>query len=283
MEYYSLFKTYLKQFKDLGGGQYTALCPFHDDKNPSLSVDVPNGLWNCFACGNKGNAYQFAEKMNLDKPHQYIEDDFTHTTDIKPKQIDETFTDYTQKMYRMQQTLMENKALIPIGWNNEDYMIEEYNLGADMSFCKKDNKKKMFLVIGYCKDGIVVGGKYHGGRKTFGYAKKQWFPNKPLRDDMPLYICEGEKDALCLISNGFQAISSTGGAMSIPNLDILKGFTNKIFICYDNDETGRKGQLKLANQIKKAYPNLKVNLIVWSKELPNKYDVSDAFDELFNS
>jgi len=30
------------------------LCPFHDDKNPSLSINLNLGCFNCFACGAKG-------------------------------------------------------------------------------------------------------------------------------------------------------------------------------------------------------------------------------------
>ena len=31
-----------------------ALCPFHDDHSPSLSINTHNGAFACFACGTKG-------------------------------------------------------------------------------------------------------------------------------------------------------------------------------------------------------------------------------------
>jgi len=38
-----------------GGGEWkTALCPFHDDHNPSLSVRLDTGGFRCFACGAHG-------------------------------------------------------------------------------------------------------------------------------------------------------------------------------------------------------------------------------------
>jgi DNA primase catalytic core len=39
------------------GKNYIGLCPFHDDKNPSLSVDREKGLFNCFSgkCGVSGS------------------------------------------------------------------------------------------------------------------------------------------------------------------------------------------------------------------------------------
>ncbi len=38
-----------------GGGEWrTGLCPFHEDKSPSLSVNVISGAFKCFACGASG-------------------------------------------------------------------------------------------------------------------------------------------------------------------------------------------------------------------------------------
>lgn len=43
-----------------------ALCPFHEDKNPSLSVDPLKNVWHCFGCQKGGSAIDFVmEKENL--------------------------------------------------------------------------------------------------------------------------------------------------------------------------------------------------------------------------
>jgi hypothetical protein len=36
------------------GHQARARCPFHEDRNPSLSVNLVDGRFNCFGCGAKG-------------------------------------------------------------------------------------------------------------------------------------------------------------------------------------------------------------------------------------
>ena len=41
------------------GANYLALCPFHDDKNPSLSVSASKQLYKCFSCGAGGDAIGF--------------------------------------------------------------------------------------------------------------------------------------------------------------------------------------------------------------------------------
>jgi DNA primase len=44
------------------GRSYVALCPFHDDKNPSLNISKEKQIFKCFVCGTGGNAITFVEK-----------------------------------------------------------------------------------------------------------------------------------------------------------------------------------------------------------------------------
>ena len=41
------------------GRTYTGLCPFHDDKNPSMQVNEEKGLYHCFSCGAGGDIFSF--------------------------------------------------------------------------------------------------------------------------------------------------------------------------------------------------------------------------------
>lgn len=48
------------------GADHVGLCPFHEDKKPSLHVTQSKGLFHCPACGAAGNVIQFvARKENL--------------------------------------------------------------------------------------------------------------------------------------------------------------------------------------------------------------------------
>ena len=44
------------------GRNYVALCPFHDDKNPSLSISKEKQIFKCFVCGTGGDAIGFVQK-----------------------------------------------------------------------------------------------------------------------------------------------------------------------------------------------------------------------------
>jgi len=43
------------------GKGWFGLCPFHDDKNPSLSINPKENLWQCFGCGAAGDVIRFVE------------------------------------------------------------------------------------------------------------------------------------------------------------------------------------------------------------------------------
>jgi DNA primase len=47
------------------GKSYLGLCPFHDDRTPSLNVSQVKQIYKCFSCGAGGNAFRFL--MDLER------------------------------------------------------------------------------------------------------------------------------------------------------------------------------------------------------------------------
>src|SRR4051794_16507280 len=43
------------------GRNWTGLCPFHDERTPSFSVDAEKKLYHCFGCGESGDAIDFVK------------------------------------------------------------------------------------------------------------------------------------------------------------------------------------------------------------------------------
>ncbi len=43
-------------------GAFKALCPFHAEKTPSLSIDPARGLYHCFGCGVGGDVFTFVQE-----------------------------------------------------------------------------------------------------------------------------------------------------------------------------------------------------------------------------
>ena len=70
------------------GGKYWGLCPFHNEKTPSFTVDVGKGLFYCFGCHTGGDVFKFlslienvnffeavklqAERLGMELPKQKL-------------------------------------------------------------------------------------------------------------------------------------------------------------------------------------------------------------------
>ncbi|MCG8573164.1 MAG: CHC2 zinc finger domain-containing protein, partial [Spirochaetes bacterium] len=62
-----VFRHYGVDLKGRSNGEYTGLCPFHDDHTPSLCVNEDKKVFNCPACGKKGNIFHLVqEKEGID-------------------------------------------------------------------------------------------------------------------------------------------------------------------------------------------------------------------------
>lgn len=68
LQHYTSFEGFYSKYFDghrvLQNGEWQVLCPFHGDKNPSMTVNPKTGLFNCFACGAKGGFIDFYMKQH---------------------------------------------------------------------------------------------------------------------------------------------------------------------------------------------------------------------------
>ena len=100
------------------------------------------------------------------------------------------------------------------------------------------------------------------------------------RIDGRVVVCEGEVDALCALSHGFNAVTGTGGAGTFkpewaPYIaDLAPAQERGVVVCYDGDDRGRRG----ANE--EAAPKLyDAGLEPRVASLPDDTDVNDLLVE----
>lgn len=68
------------------GKGYMGLCPFHDDHDPSLSVNPVTNLWQCFGCGIGGDVIRFVElfdKVDFKEAVKILSDNGFQKTTVK--------------------------------------------------------------------------------------------------------------------------------------------------------------------------------------------------------
>lgn len=99
--------------------------------------------------------------------------------------------------------------------------------------------------------------------------------NSLLMAENKLVICEGEMDALLLKSKNIPCITNTHGATTAKE-EWGKHFKKEIeyYICYDNDETGKKGAVKMAELLFKHGCN-KISIIDLPEAVGEKGDLGD--------
>jgi len=95
----------------------------------------------------------------------------------------------------------------------------------------------------------------------------------------PLLICEGELDRLALLSKNIPAITSTHGAMTFKQEWCEKiGKGRKIYICYDNDDAGKKGAEKVAKIVENR--GNETYIITLPQEVGEGGDITDYLVKL---
>lgn len=90
-----------------------------------------------------------------------------------------------------------------------------------------------------------------------------------------IIICEGEFDRLALESQGFAAVTSTGGALTFrrewgPYFDPIPS----VYVCFDNDDAGQEGAQRAAERIPRA------KIVRLPEEVGEGGDVTDFFVRL---
>lgn len=73
INYLDFYSSFIKLKKI--GSTHMGTCPFHMDSNPSLSIDINEGLWYCFGCNKGGDIFNFImehEDLNFIESVKYL-------------------------------------------------------------------------------------------------------------------------------------------------------------------------------------------------------------------
>ena len=149
-----------------------------------------------------------------------------------------------------------------IGWNGWRITIPIFNREGELVFFKQardpEDKTDSPKMIAWPK----------GHMELYGWENL-------TSETSQIVICEGEFDRLVLEANGFKAVTSTGGARAFKK-DWAKEFKSipEVYICFDNDEAGRKGALRVGQMIAHA------KIAELPDEVGDGGDVTDFFVRL---
>ena len=251
----------------MSGVQGIGLCPVHKDKKPSFPFNVETGQNFCHSCGWKGNAYTLAKELNMDNPRQYIDSSFVCSNNYKSIEHKPINAIKSHSRGIDEVGIMKKYEELKERYGNRIKLGNNYK---DKYVGKSDKGEAVFLY----PTGIMIHKKYWIKEASID-TSNQIFMMDELSDfdnSKPLYLFEGEKDA---IASKLQGISFSAGAGSIPkDISPLYDF-DEVVIVYDHDEAGEQGAKKVAERIKSESPKTIVKIAQWDASLPIGYDVYD--------
>jgi len=237
--YDQFYGKYLPSLKKIGEHEYHAICPFHEDHNPSFNVNADTGEYFCHGCGKKGHAFHFYAKLNsLDTKRDF------------PKILRGIAGDFS----------------IPLEANPLRFVCSYDYTDIDGTL--------LFQVVRYEPKTFKQRTPNGSGQWVYGLnGSKRVLYRLPevVRADEVL-IVEGEKDVETIRGLKFTATTSPMGAKKWrPEYsDYLKG--KDVILIPDNDTEGREHMAQVGSALNGIAKSLKwIDL----PDLPSKGDVSD--------
>ena len=273
--------------ENLGIGivRHMALCPFHNDKHPSLHFDLKKNRYKCFACGASGNVIDLVMRYNnmeFKEAINWIGNKEVNTAKDNAYEKKESWEKALDIEYL--EVLMKNVCI------NEDaarFLFDERRIDSrvvewcGLSSVSSDTPcwrwGKAFydapsLLIPYRDvDGklLTVQGRYLGKEKKprfkFPHGSQAGMYNKQviatLKKGDELWITEGPSDCWAMMSAGRKAVaipsatSLTTGDLRLLGDGLQKGVS--LHMAPDNDRPG----MELFKTLKRHFPDLQGHVL----------------------
>ncbi len=265
---------------EVSSHEFKIICPFHEDVNPSLKVNLQNGTWFCFGCNMSGDALKFvilAEKrnglndlqatikfrkiLNSDKVEKITLNTFSKKVD--EISVEENLLVAKDYYYNLKKQDWSKKPEDEEARNAILYMKNRgFNFKALTNIgCKYTFNKSYPLVFPMMDNGEFKGWVCRTTNKQIE-QKRKYLYNKGFsrrntlcgnyNNKTPLYIVEGFMDMLKLRMFGIKnVVAILGWKITAEQIQKLKkaGIKN-IIAALDNDECGKKGNKYLGKYFK---------------------------------
>lgn len=250
----SFFEYYFDEY-DFSKRETAVCCPFphhtesgieYYETNPSAHINLDKGLFHCKVCDTGlseiafiskvlGTSYESASKIA--KMFTTKEDKYTWN---KNYQISEDIKSKCLSL-GISETVVDELDIKTEFGDEIAFPVFMYGKLVDVrSYRPHDRANKIKSRAG-TTSGLII--PFDIWRYT---PKNKW-----------TILCAGEKDMAVTRSQGFNAITLTGGEKALPK--ITTTFKDrKIAICYDNDEAGISGARALASELIKYTSEVKV-------------------------
>ena len=151
------------QLKKAGAKNFAGLCPFHNEKSPSFSVNIERQFFHCFGCGKSGDVFKFvqereqisfpeavrlvAEKMGIPLPRmQYSSESEAEDAGKRGKLIEmhERACKFFEEQLRRPEGAQAREYLTGRGLKEDTIRTFRIGFAPDSGFTLKDRLKADF-------------------------------------------------------------------------------------------------------------------------------------------
>ena len=242
INYEEEYKKYLLNAKK-NGNSLISKCPFHDDNNPSFSVDLTSGKYHCFGCEEKGNFISFKARMdNTDTQTAYQE-----LCAIYDIHIPENYNLKNENEVFCLESYAKNKML-PQVYLEKIWKMTDHRKGIKIPY--------------YDDNENLVATRFRGENKKFRWEKDSKivpYGLQRIKNSIQDYIIlvEGESDTQSLAIAGFPVLGIPGATMF--KMEWMKYFNNKkVYIHNENDVGGTIFRNKICEAFYKRNNNIEI-------------------------
>jgi hypothetical protein len=281
------------ELRPLSAKERRFACPFHDDREPSANVNIETGLWHCHSENIGGGPIDFLMHKGM-KAREAI-DAIGAMSGMPPSTYTNGHTNghtngaakpaRPSKLTEANATKWHEAALRNtniLRWLHEkrgysDDTLVTFQLGWDgarVTLPIRDDAGEL-VNIRRRRDPSDADDSPAGKVLGLPGANDARLWPLPLPDGDVLLL-EGEWDVMLARQMGFDnAVTVTSGA-GIFRPEWASDFADKtVTICYDNDDTGRRGSQRVASMLA-PFANVRILQI---PGLPEKGDITDFFVE----
>lgn len=238
-----------------------ALCPFHDEFNPSFSVNLEEGAWVCRHGNETGQLLdlitrvQGCSKREAALWVQNLAPKNYNATDVLVKLFQlskETGRDMSATLEWSERYEALDPTLMSEYFFERGFFVETMH-AFDIRYDPKENaliwpvRDEAVNLIGFIKRRIppVIGARYEYPR---GF-QRTLHPLDQFKGSDAILV-EGPLDSLWLHQCGYNgALAVLGSGLTRSQLTWLRRNTTSVTLAFDNDRDGRLGQEKVIRQL----------------------------------
>jgi len=279
-----LIRDHLPTARPSGNGIFTVHCPAHDDQTPSLSIGQADHGGVMVHCHTGCTPEAIVDALGLTMGDLFTDDESFPSTNGTPAPTNAVAPIAGEAVERLVAAMTDQA----IGYLEKERAIKDSVVYAYKLGLEGDGHQRRVTIPIADSDGQWVNirrwlppaSRNEDQAKILswasGYGTTRLYPIQQLQHDA-LILCEGEMDALALISHDIQAITTTGGANTF-NAALAASFKGKtVAILMDHDDEGRKGAVRREELLTEA--GAKVSTIYWPTDRADKWDVTDEIVE----